>query len=217
MRRGPAAVLALVLLASRGTEAGERLRSGTLRLRAGTAEVDLPRTFEPMLPGSFFPDRSRPVEPVDRPVVLILPSSGLTADAAEPFLERGFVVVRLPAGDEATIREALERLGEVKAADPMRPALVAGGRIPATVDRRLGRIAVVRPDEPPVGVRPTVPTAVFVVVGDPTGPLPFDGASGTEVRWYRGTVGLPPELLRDVAEWVAAPDGHALPSATAGA
>lgn len=208
MRRA-AAVLALLLLGARPAGAGERLRSESLRLRAGRAAVDLPRAFQPMLPGSFFPDRSRPVEPVDRPVVLILPSSGLSGDAVEPFLERGFVVVRLPAGDEGTIREALDRLDDLAAADPTRAALVAGGRIPATLDRRLARIALVGPDEPVAPARPSVPTAAFVRVADPAGPLPLDGTGGTVVRWYRGTGGLPPELLRDVAEWVAAPDDGA--------
>lgn len=218
MRRG-AALLALTLLGVAPAEAGERLRTETLRLRAGSGAVDLPRIFEPMLPGSVFPDRSRPMEPVGRPVVLVLPSSGLDADAVEPFLERGFVVVRLPAGDDGTIREALDLMGPLATADLSRVALVAGGRIPLPLDRRFGRVALVRPDRSARLELPPLPVAIFVTVDGSPGPLPFDGAGEGRaiVRWYRGAEGLSPEIRRDVAEWVAATDGEAPLSSAVGA
>jgi hypothetical protein len=187
-------------------------RSFRLDLPGGSARAYVPKAFEPLVPGSVYPNRRKPVEARRRAVAVV--AAGVPGRRAlqERLLERGFLVVeeRRPSGEPVTaVADALAGHPE---ADPSRICLVVSGSISRPLDPRVRAVVVFDPESAPAGPpepgSPGPPVAAFLRTPRQE-PSPETsrriraalGASAIE-RWYEGTGGFPRQALRDAAEWL---------------
>ena len=198
MTRRAAALLALLLAAPPAT--AEKDRAFAVSAGGRRVRVVVPKVFDPLLPGSVYPNRREPRPPRLAPAVVV--DRALAGRAEAPLLDRGFLVAEIDAPDRAAvgaIREVLRtRFGggeiavlalrardllgdpEIRAAalfDP--PDLRAGADSPAC-----GRIAAFRRS-----------TTGDVDAG------PADRCVAE--RWFRTGDAFPEEAFRDAAEWLA--------------
>jgi len=88
-------VVAAAALAA-GTAAAGTQGTFRIQLPEGRARVVVPRRFEPLLPGSVYPDKRKMVEALHLPVAAL--DRRLAARGRKFLLERGFRVVETPAG-----------------------------------------------------------------------------------------------------------------------
>ncbi len=231
MRRGVPAAVALATAAT--LAAGGCGSSGWSAVRsvatpAGEARLFVPRLYAPVVPGSIYPDRTRPIPARGRPAVVVVGSRGgalsrLGRDGLAPLAERGLVVVRPPAGPDplAAARAAASAL----ASEPE----TAGGRVGLLVEDASPEVARSAAADPAyaavafLAFRPAVspgesarpPGAGRLLVANVAGPdgpsrettgrlAAWLGAPAVE-KWYLPVEGrLPSESVRDAVEWLAA-------------
>jgi len=204
LRRLSAALAAAALLLPHPSPGAAKAR--VFRVNAGgeTVRVVVPKLFEPLLPGSVYPDRRRPRAGRATPVAIV---ERTLARRAEPLLlEHGFVVAEAGTIDRAAIDRILAALAARIDGGIGEATLLARSPGDALADPRVRAAALMDPP-PDRGFPPAsggVPilllraTAAGAVPAAATAP---DG--GVNERWYRSDRGLPPEAFRDAAEWLA--------------
>ena len=174
-----------------------------MRVGSDSVRVIVPKTFEPLLPGSVYPNRRKPIEARRLPVAILCREA---SPALEFLLERRILVAERGSEPVDALLEALAARPE---ADPGRAALFAYRSVPPT-RAAVKAIAVFDPD---LGVPRAVgssPVALFF-----RAPLlvPSEELSRASVaifgprvveKWYRGEAGFPVEAFRDAADWAAA-------------
>ena len=205
----------LLPVAARGGEA----RRFRLPAAGGEATVLVPEIFEPLLPGSIYPDRRRPAPALSRPAALLLDGAG--EKLRRLLLDRGAVVVELRSDGGAVSAKLVDALVSLPEIDPRRLVLVFSGRGGA-IDPRFAAAAILSPDPSWPGPAP-FPGKIGLFVPLPEGEPPTKkwgslisaAGDGAFLRWYGASGPLPPEALRDVAELVAGV-GAAPPSPVAG-
>lgn len=169
----------------------------TVRLDAGRLFV--PKTFAPLLPGSIYPDRSRPLTARGLPGAVVVARGARAREIAGDLGRRGVVVL---VTEDGRLGPAVERLrGRTEAGG-------ATGLFLASPDRLQLREAAALPDvraivvagEP--GEVPATQVPVLLLrTGVPAGPAP----PGAAERFYVSTTGsLPAIALEDGADWLAA-------------
>src|SRR5206468_1792257 len=102
-------VLVAVLLVS-GCSAALWATRRTAREPAFRARLYVPRLFEPLLPGSAYPNRRVPRAASGRPGVLVVVPRALFSRAAAPLAARGLVVLRLEESDGVDVGVACDWL-----------------------------------------------------------------------------------------------------------
>lgn len=199
----------------------------TVGIGGVTARLHVPERFEPLAPGSVYPNRRMPVPAAGRPGVLLWPDEeggGPLPSLAVRFLaERGLVVLELPrngpAGDPAgALREAVAAFAAFRESRGGPVALLAIRPAPALVEAALDepalRAAAFLGLDPPAGPsrreRRRLPVLVANLheAGDEGLPERLASALGgapVERRYLpaRDGAGFPPEAARDAAEWLA--------------
>lgn len=215
----PGKLLAAALVVFSSTLlASEKARSFSIAYAGGTARVTVPKKFAPLLPGSVYPNRKRPIPASACPVAVIQPWEGGARFAAlfrEDLLERGFLLAetgRPCGGDPSLLLVALALHPE---ADPGRAVLVSGGdalppapgRFAATVlfDPALrsgdgGGSARARPETLAVFLR----TPALRPGADLSRRLQRQFGPAVEEKWYRTEADFPEQAFRDAAEWLCA-------------
>jgi hypothetical protein len=191
-------VVAAALAAGAAAAATER--TFRITLPEGTARVVVPRRFEPLLPGSIYPDKNRRVKARHLPVAAV--DRRLAARGRGFLLERGFLVVETPPGGVAiaSLQAALSGRPE---ADASRIVVWGEGSVADTAGA--AALALFSPD---ARASSGVPTAVFRArgantgTGDPESPPRNLGDSIVE-KWYGSAGPLPEQAYRDAAEWLA--------------
>ncbi len=203
-REARRASLSLALILSPGLIfASERAR--TFRIHAGgeSLRVVVPKTFEPLLPGSVYPNRRKPVPAKGLPVAILDAES---APATEFLLERKFLVVQRGSAPVDAILAALQTRPEADA----RIAVVIAFRKTDDSSPRIRSTAIFDPDlEAPVRSSSGDAVAIFLATPRRTpsadltrrleerfGPHPIE-------KWYRSESGFPRQAYRDAAEWSA--------------
>ena len=191
-----------LLLAANPLFASEKAR--TFRIHAGveSIRVVVPKVFEPLLPGSVYPNRRKPVAPRALPVAIIDPGA---AQAEEFLLERRFVVVeRKPAPIDAILK-ALETHPE---ADTRRLVALACRSFPDSMSA-LKSIVIFDPDLDAPFPSASSETALFLLSParspseELTERLRTRFGSNAIEKWYRSENGFPDQAFRDAAEWSA--------------
>jgi len=203
MGRSLRLVVAAALAA--GTAAAEAERTFRITLPEGTARVVVPRRFEPLLPGSVFPNRRKPVEARQCPVAIL---DREAMPARDFLLERQFLVVERRS---ATVAGILDALASRPEADASRGAVIAIREAPAT-PAVIRAIAILDPDPDARSRANRAPTPVALFLRTP-GRVPsaeltrtLSARFGPSVveKWYRSEAGFPEQAYRDAAEWAAA-------------
>ncbi|HET7451424.1 MAG TPA: hypothetical protein VFL12_01665 [Thermoanaerobaculia bacterium] len=203
MRRRAAVAFLLVLLAASAEEAGKD-RAFVLRAAGQRVRVVVPKRFEPLLPGSVYPNRRIPATRGGAPVVVLERTLAKRAEA--PLLDRGFVVAEMERIDRAAIEALLPELARRVGASFGGAKLLArragdGLRAPEIDAAALFDPGEV-PEERPTAF-PCLPIAVFRRTPDGAVPAASrDGACVVE-RWFRTDGDFPDDAFRDAAEWLA--------------
>lgn len=176
----------------------------------------VPRLFEPLLPGSIYPNRRRPVPARGRPAVLVV--GRIAKEALVPLGERGIVVLALSASDVESVKRARDL---VRMRDETRSAPIGLWLLEPTpallrfaVEERAAHAATVLFDFlPPAGAgnREAASRPFLVLLRTPANAPGVElsarlasslGASPVE-KWYAGA-SFPKQAYRDAAEWTAA-------------
>lgn len=201
----------------------------TARVGDAEARLHVPETFEPLAPGSVYPNRRMPVPAEGRPGVLLWPdaSSGRTERSlAVTFLaERGIVVLELPPGGPsgppaAALRDAVAAFGAFRESRGAPVAVLAfrpgPGVVEAVLDETALSAAAFLGFDPPAaravrgaGRLPVLVATLHAGPGEASELsrrlTAFLGRSPVERRYLEAPDGgFPPEAARDVAEWLAA-------------
>jgi len=184
-------------------------RSRVIRFPAGSRRVRavVPEVFEPLLPGSVYPNRRRS-KPWSGGTVVVLERS--LAARAEPFLlARGLLVAEVEEIDAPTVDAIAGELSRRIDGGIGAIALLARRSGDALSSRHLRSAALFDPARLPEA-RPSLPcveAAIFRRAAANELPSPEATATGGCVteRWYRGRDGFPDEAFRDAAEWLASP------------
>lgn len=179
----------------------------TLRLRIGdeNVRVIVPRLYEPLLPGSVYPNRREERAPRAEPVVIV---ERELARRAEPFLlARGLAVAEIGRVDRATVDALVGALGRRLEGGVGDVKLLARRPSDALRASSLRGAALFDPPEletPPRG-SPCLPVAIFRRSRDgAVAPAAGDPDCVAE-RWFRTQGEFPDDAFRDAAEWLAAP------------
>lgn len=223
MRRALAAVASTLFLALTAASCAPALWERRETLSSPDARLFVPRLFEPLLPGSIYPDRRRPVPARGRPGVLVV--GQIDRESLAPLGERGLVVLvlrRADGGALARSSEVLRGRGETRAApialwllEPT-PALVR-----VALAEKAAFAATVLFGFVPSSHQADAGTAPgpFLVLERTPGLVPsadLDGAlaralGGPPVQKWYGGASFPKEAYRDAAEWTASRLGITLP------
>jgi hypothetical protein len=193
---------ALIILVVTPVCASEKARTFHVRVGGESVRVIVPKTFEPLLPGSVYPNRRKPVEARRLPVAIVARE---TAPALEFLLERKFVVAERRS---ASIENLLAALASRPEADASRAAILAFREAPPAPPA-IRAMAIFDPS--PTGPGSANSTAVALFLRTP-GLVPSSelsralnsrfGTSAVE-KWYRSEAGFPEQAYRDAAEWSA--------------
>jgi hypothetical protein len=190
------------------TFGSERLKSRTVATPSGAVRLTIPRAFEPLLPGSAYPDRHRPADPKGC-AIAIVERGLLSAETREFFLERGFVVAEARRETLEAANELFAALALEGAADPVRSVVLCRGRIPAALATKVRAAAILDPSPEARHENPRPPTELFLLT---PARAPSDAlteelrrtyGTGAIEKWYRSETGFPREAFRDAAEWLA--------------
>jgi len=203
-----AGVLALSAALSPASAGAAGGRSVRFTVRGLPVRAVVPALFEPLLPGSFYPNRRKPRAWSGGPVVILILERSL-ARAIEPaLLARGFLVAEVDAIDAATVDDLLEELARRVPGEIGETKLVARRAGNLLTNPRI-RAAVLfdPPDYRETDSRSSacLPVALFHRAGpgnSPSAPPPGRPDCVSE-KWYRSDDGFPEEALRDAAEWLA--------------
>ena len=208
-RRGALAVLLLATVSFSvpplALEASGKSR--TIRFTAAGKRVRavVPEAFEPLLPGSFYPNRRKPREWIGGPVVVV--ERALARRAEPPLLARGLLVAEVESIDAKTVDAIAAELSRRIPGGIGAVTLLARRPSDALSSRELRSAALFDPSphpEAPASL-PCVEVAFFhrAAAGEvPTPARPADGGCLRE-KWYRSDDGFPDEAFRDAAEWLA--------------
>lgn len=219
----------LAALAAIGCASGSPVAlTRTADVAGVTGRLHVPELFEPLAPGSAYPNRRAPIAAASRPAVLVWPegetSRGLGRLAVRFLSERGVVVLELPEGTAGPYRERLSEgvraLGAFRESRGGRVGLLALSPSPplalaALEEPSVAAVALVGfdpPDAPPAAAarRPPLLVSNLAAPLDPAAGLTarltaFLGRQPVEklYRPSRDGRGFPPEAARDAAEWLA--------------
>lgn len=195
---------ALLLLIATPLCASEKARTFRVRVGGEWVRVIVPKTFEPLLPGSVYPNRRKPVEARRLPVAIVAPE---VAPALEFLLERGFLVAERRT---APIDRLLDALATRPEADAGRAALLAFREAPAA-PAAIRATAIFDPDPSgPAAAADAAPAALFLRAPalapsrELSRALNARFGAGAVEKWYRSEAGFPEQAYRDAAEWSAA-------------
>jgi hypothetical protein len=184
-------------------------KSRVIRFTAGNRRVRavVPEVFEPLLPGSVYPNR-RQSKPWSGGTVIVLERSLVAR--AEPFLlARGLLAAEVEGIDEGTVDAIADELSRRIEGGIGAVELLARSAGDALSSRHLRSAALLDPGALPE-TRPSLPcleVAIFHRAGAdevPSASSPAESGCVTE-KWYRGRDGFPDEAFRDAAEWLASP------------
>jgi hypothetical protein len=198
-RRVSATLLAVAAAAVCGCAASLWERVDRLTVGSTPARLFIPRTFAPLVPGSIYPDRSRPVPARGLAAVLVLSRSIPSGTVAESLGRRGLVA--LVGGPELAPFAGLEQL--LRSPE-------SGGRVGLfleTAGSVQAKEALAEEDFAAIvlfGSVPELPSRhaplLVLAVGAPGGAAP----PGVSERWYASPSGkLPAIALQDAADWLA--------------
>ncbi len=196
------ALPALILLLTVPLLASEKARAFRVRVGGESVRVIVPKTFEPLLPGSVYPNRRKPADARRLPIAILAPE---TAPALEFLLERQFLVA---VRHSATVEDLLGALASRPEADPGRAAIFVFREAPV-LPAAIRAIAIFDPDLPGKPAAAFSSVALFLRSPHlvPSAELSRDlnGRFGTHAveKWYRGETGFPKQAYRDAAEWAA--------------
>ncbi|HET9793798.1 MAG TPA: hypothetical protein VFS34_04990 [Thermoanaerobaculia bacterium] len=201
MKRGIA--LVLLLAAAPAPAAPGKQRSFRLRLRDRSVRVVVPAVFEPLLPGSVYPNRRKPAPP--RPLPLVVVDRTLAKAAGQDLLDRGCIVAELAPFDRAGIDGLLAELPRHVDTAIAEVTVLSARAGDVLSDPRIRAAALFDPpDFRPEAGAACVPVELFRrTVRDELPDLPATRDCVRE-KWYRTSAGFPPEAFRDAAEWLAA-------------
>ena len=196
--------LLVILLVTSPLFASEKARTFRVRVGGDSVRVIVPKTFEPLLPGSVYPNRRKPVEARRLPVAIL---SREAAPALEFLLERRLLVVE---HRDEPLDALLEALAARPEADRERAALLVFRSAPPALPAAVKAVAVFDPDlDAPRAAGPS-PVALFFRAPGLVPSEELSRASGALFgphvveKWYRGEAGFPVEAFRDAADWAAA-------------
>jgi hypothetical protein len=202
----PAFVAAAVLSPFIGAPLSASEIARTFRIRVGgeSLRIVVPKTFEPLLPGSVYPNRRKPVEARRLPVAIL---DREAAPARDFLLERKFLVVERRSAAVAEILAALASLPEADSS----LAVLIGFRNPASVPAGVRAVAILDPDLTSKSPGPSTPGAVALFFRTPARVPSADFTRVLQARfgpnvvekWYRSMNGFPEQAYRDAAEWSA--------------
>jgi hypothetical protein len=205
-------VAAASVTTPRFLSASERARSYSLAYTGGSARVHVPKTYAPVLPGSVYPDRKKPVAARACPVAVVEGPLGFARLLREELLERGFLVVETGRAGRGSLAPLLDALNPHPEADPAR-AVFIGRELPeANARDRLAAAVLFEPAQgagsPPPAAAPG-PASVAVFLRTParvpsatlTRELQGRFGPGVVEKWYRAEEDFPSEAFRDAAEW----------------
>ena len=200
------AAAAFLLLAWAASVAGaEKERDFVMRAAGQGVRIVVPKRFEPLLPGSVYPNRRVPATRGGARVVVVERSLAKRAEA--PLLDRGFVVAEMDRIDRAAVEALLPELTRRVGASFGGAKLLArraGDALGATeIDAAALFDPAEVPEERPVAFH-CLPIAIFRRTRDGAVPdrAPRDGACVAE-RWFRTDGDFPEDAFRDAAEWLA--------------
>lgn len=174
------------------------------------ATLYVPRLFEPLIPGSAYPNRRLPIPARGRPGILLAAPAGLFARAAAPLAERGLVVLQIePGADLAAAAAWLAAQPECAGARVGAELVGTGAGDSPNGVAALAAVAVLAAGMPatPDGAKVLVARAVAGGAPEENGE---SRTRGVVEKWYRLPAGhrasdlLPPQAWRDAAEWLAA-------------
>jgi hypothetical protein len=200
--RGRIAVLALLAAAAASAESGKP-RSFRFAQGGRDVRVVVPTVFEPLLPGSVYPDRRRPASP--REMLLVVVDRAL-ARSAEPFLlDRGCIVAVVDSVDRELLAGLLAEIPRRAGRTIDAVGILSARASDVLSDPRIRAAALFEPPDPNAGGGGDCrPVAVFRRT--PSADLPDSRPSKcVREKWYRASGAFPPEAFRDAAEWLAAP------------
>ena len=195
-------------------------KARTLRFTVGTVAVRavVPEVFEPLLPGSFYPNRRKAKAWSGGPVVIV--ERSLASRAERDLLARGLLVAEVESIDAAAV-DAVES-GLARRIEGGIGALTILARRPGSAlsNPAVRSAALFDPPEfpPSAPSAACLPVALFHRAASGEAPAPAPPADGGCVleKWYRSDDEFPDEAFRDAAEWLAAAsrprDGLAPPS-----
>jgi hypothetical protein len=192
----------LIFLVAAPVCASEKARTFRVRVGGESVRVIVPKTFEPLLPGSVYPNRRKPVSARRLPVAILAPE---TAPALEFLLERQFLVV---VRQSVAVEELLAALASRPEADPSRAAILAYREAPV-LPATIRATAIFDPDLSSKSPAAFSSVAVFLRTPRlaPSAELSraLNGPFGPHVveKWYRGETGFPGQAYSDAAEWAA--------------
>ena len=203
-------VAVATVLTAQILSASERARSFSLAWPGGSARAHVPKIYAPVLPGSVYPDRKKPVAARACPVAVVEGSPGFARALREPLLERGFLVVE--TGRVGSLAGVLESLRAHSEADPSRLVFIGRQAPEHPPGVRLAAVALFDPGPEPAGAEapPAATVAVFLTTPSHvpsaavTRQLKERFGPQTVEKWYRAQEGFPGEAFRDAAEWAAA-------------
>ena len=183
--------------------ASEVARTFHIRVVGESLRVSVPKTFEPLLPGSVYPNRRKPVDARRLPVAIV---DREALPAREFLLERKFLVVERGS---APVSGVLAVLAAHPEADSDLAAVIGFRNLPP-VPSGVRAVVILDPDlaagnpSPPTGA-----VALFLRTPARTPSVEFTRVvqarfgPGLVEKWYRDEVGFPEQAYRDVAEWSA--------------
>jgi len=183
-------------------------RSRSIRFTVGSVAVRavVPEVFEPLLPGSFYPNRRKARAWSGGPVVIV--ERSLVSRAERELLARGLLVAEVESIDTAVVDAVEAGLAR----------RIEGGIGPVTLLARRPGGALSNPAlrsaalfDPPE-FHPASPSAACLPVtlfhraaaGEVPAPAPLADGGCVLEKWYRSDDGFPDEAFRDAAEWLAA-------------
>jgi hypothetical protein len=201
----------LALLGLAPLQASEKARSFSIRFADEKAAVFVPKKFEPLLPGSVYPNRHKPVAAEGCPVAIVRKGPDLSSQPRETLLERGFVVVECRCASPGDYAALLGALASHIEADVRGAFVIAEGIGSISPGPRIRAWAIFDPpsSEPRDPVASRGPVAVFLRTPDltPSNALSesFRKRFGENVveKWYRSEKGFPEQAFHDAAEWLA--------------
>ena len=202
-RRAAAAILSALLAAV--PAAADKERAFVLRTGGERVRVVTPRRFAPLLPGSVYPNRRRPLSPRGAPVVVV--ERALAKRAEAPLLDRGFVVAEIDRVDRAAIEALLPELTRRLGVAFGGAKLLARDCGDGCLASGIAAAALFEPAAVPAERPPAfncLPIAVFRRTRD--GAVPASAAADSSCvaeRWFRTEGEFPAEAFRDAAEWLA--------------
>ena len=183
-------------------------KSRTIRFQAGSVAVRavVPEVFEPLLPGSFYPNRRKGKAWSGGPVVIV--ESSLASRAERELLARGLLVAEVESIDAAAVGTVAAGLAQRIEGGIGAVTLLARRPGDALSNPTLRSAALFDPPEfhPASSSAACLPVALFhrAATGEVPAPAPpADGGCVLE-KWYRSDDGFPDEAFRDAAEWLAA-------------